>query len=195
VSCHRASARPAASEGREPIATRRQNASARAADSDYGLSPGEKAAVGEFLRSHPELRMSTDADRASPRDPERDMGRLYGVYHPYFVRGDVNDDGILDFVLTFVPRQARSPRRFSVVVFAGRDRAEGGPEFETGVFVERDAALSRGDIAVDRDAVLVTPDVAEDNVRRYRWNPAERSFLLVDDSDDDGPGTPEVLET
>ena len=34
------------------------------------------------------------------------MRHLYGVYNPYFVRGDLNDDGILDFVMAFVRRDS-----------------------------------------------------------------------------------------
>ena len=151
--------------------------------------------MDRFLRDHPSLRPATDDDRAAPRDGETDMGRLYGVYHPYFVRGDLNDDGVMDFVIAFVQRHPRSAKRFSVVVFSGRAAGDGGPEYEPGAFIEQDVALARGDIAVDRDAVLVTPDVSEDDVRRYRWNPADRSYVLVDDSDDDEASRPEVSET
>ena len=150
--------------------------------------------MDRFVREHPNLRMATDDDRAAPRDGEQNMGRLYGVYHPYFVRGDLNDDGVLDFVVAFVQRNPRGARRFSVVVFSGRPGAEGGPEFEPGTFIEQDVALAHGDLAVDRDAVLVTPDAAEDNVRRYRWHAADRSYVLVDESDDE-PARPEVSET
>jgi hypothetical protein len=126
-----------------------------------------------------------DADR---REEEDDFRRLYGVYHPYFVRGDTNDDGILDFVLGFVRRGegASEDPRFSVVVFPG---ASDGT-FGAGEFLERDVALADGDLAIDRDAILVTPDLADEEQRRYRWDPARRSFVFVREEfeEDDAPG-------
>src|SRR5262249_4752649 len=81
-----------------------------------------------------------DDDRRPP-DGGDDMNSLYGVYHPYFVRGDVNDDGFLDFVLAFVRRDSdRDSPWFSIVVFSGR----GGGGFSPGVFLERDVSLAAG---------------------------------------------------
>jgi hypothetical protein len=189
--CQRA---PGADSGKR-TGTAPANADPSSAKSeDYVFSPGEKTAVDAFLRRHPTLRVATDSDRAPLRDGERDMGRLYGLYHPYFVRGDVNDDGVLDFVLAFVQRKPRSPLRFSVVVFTGRAGAGGASDYQPGEFVERDVPLARGDVAVDRDAVLVTPDVSEDDVRRYRWSATERTYVLVDESDDEAVA-PEMSET
>jgi hypothetical protein len=193
--CHRSPARAEALHEATASPSDRRNVSARGPGALYALSPEESSAVDRFLRDHPALRVATDDDRAALRDGERDMGRLYGVYHPYFVRGDVNDDGVMDFVLAFVQRRPHGAKRFSVVVFSGRAATDGGPAYEPGAFIEQDVALARGDVAVDRDAVLVTPDVAEDDVRRYRWNPADRSYVLVEDSDEDDPARPEVSET
>jgi hypothetical protein len=119
------------------------------------------------------------------------MRKLYGVYHPYFVRGDVNDDGILDFVLAFVRRDSsRDTPWFSVVVFNGKID-QGEPGFLPGRFIERDVSLARGDLSVDRDAVLITPDLSDEAVRRYRWDPARRSYIFVrDDADDDDTPVP-----
>ena len=119
------------------------------------------------------------------------MRKLYGVYHPYFVRGDVNDDGILDFVLAFVRRDSsRDTPWFSVVVFNGKND-QGEPGFLPGRFIERDVSLARGDLSVDRDAVLITPDLSDEAVRRYRWDPARRSYIFVrDDADDDDTPVP-----
>lgn len=195
--CRQAPARAETGRSSRTVPTERRNASSatKGPDSLYGLSAGESAAVDRFLHDHPALRVATDDDRAPLRDGERDMKRLYGVYHPFFVRGDVNDDGVMDFALAFVQRRPHGPKRFSVVVFSGRAGAPAGSEYEPGTFIEQDVALARGDIAMDRDAVLVTPDVAEDDVRRYRWNAADGSYVLVDDSDEDEPVRPEVSET
>jgi hypothetical protein len=151
----------------------------------YPFQPAEKAAVEVFLRQHTDLRVSTDADRQRTRDAD-DVRRLYGVYHPFFVRGDLNDDGILDFVLAFVRRDSdRESPWFSVVVFIGRSDS-GGPAFQSGVFIERDVTLARGDLSIDRDAVLITPDLADEGVRRYRWDPLRRSYVFVrDDAEED----------
>jgi hypothetical protein len=154
----------------------------------YGLKAGEKRAVAAFLKAHADLRMATDADA---RSPDAGLMRLYGVYHPYFVRGEVNDDGLLDFVLAFVQRDspAGSPW-FSVVVFSGRE----GGGFDTGAFLEREVSLANGDLSVDRDSIVITPDTSDDPNRRYRWDAMHRQFKFV--SDEDVPAdTPPVSRT
>jgi hypothetical protein len=151
----------------------------------YPFRPAEKAAVDEFLRQHADLRLATDADRQHTRDGDSDIRRLYGVYHPFFVRGDLNDDGILDFVLAFVRRDSsRDSPWFSVVVFTGRADSA-APAFQPGAFIERDITLARGDLSIDRDAVLITPDLGDEAVRRYRWDPLRRSYVFVRDDDEE----------
>ncbi|HLN80780.1 MAG TPA: hypothetical protein VK392_06265 [Thermoanaerobaculia bacterium] len=151
------------------------------ADSGYSFRPEEKEAVEAFLRANRDLRMATDDDRR-PSESD-DLGKLYAVYHPYFLRGDVNDDGILDFVLGFVKRDSdRDSPWFSVVAFPGKEGAGFGP----GSFIERDVSLADGDLSVDRDSIVITPDLDEDeNTRRYRWDPLKRSYVFVSD---DAPG-------
>ena len=154
----------------------------------YGLKSAEKRAVAEFLKAHADLRMATDSDA---RSPDAGLMRLYGAYHPYFVRGDVNDDGLLDFVLAFVQRDspAGSPW-FSVVVFSGRE----GGGFDAGIFLERGVSLANGDLSVDRDSIVITPDTSDDPNRRYRWDALHRQFGFV--SDEDVPAdTPSVSRT
>ncbi len=113
------------------------------------------------------------------------MRHLYGVYHPYFVRGDLNDDGVLDFVMAFVRRDSsKSTPWFTIVVFPGTDGGAGtaasfGPE----IFLERDITLAAGDVSIDRDAVVITPDLDDDTTRRYRWDPARRSYVFVRDEE------------
>jgi hypothetical protein len=154
----------------------------------YGLHPAEKAAVEAFLSSHTDLRMALDADA---RSPDSSLLQLYGIYHPYFVRGDVNDDGVLDFVMAFVRRDSSSGSPwFSVVVFAGREK--GG--FEPGAFLERDISLTDGDLSVDRDAIVITPDTEDDPNRRYRWDAVHRRFRFVNE-DEEPPENPSVTRT
>jgi hypothetical protein len=149
----------------------------------YPFTAPEKAAVEEFLRLHPDLRLAADADRQDARYSH--VRRLYGVYHPYFVRGDLNDDGVLDFVLAFVRRDRSSETPwFSIVVFTGREDS-GGPAFSAGTFIEKDVSLARGDLSIDRDAVLITPDLEDESVRRYRWDPLRRSYMFVRDDDEE----------
>jgi hypothetical protein len=156
-------------------------------DPGYPFRREERAAVDAFLRANPGFRVATDADRRESES--NDFRKLYGVYHPYFLRGDVNDDGILDFVLAFVRRDSDpdSPW-FSIVVFAGKDH-EG---FAPGTFLERDVSLADGDLSVDRDSIVITPDTdEEDSARRYRWDPVRRSYVFVrDDTEEErGPAT------
>jgi hypothetical protein len=154
--------------------------------SGYSLREPERAAVEGFLRSNRDLRVATDDDRRE--DDGEDLRKLYGVYHPYFLRGDVNDDGVLDFVLAFVRRDSsRDSPWFSIVVFTGM--AEG--RFAAGTFLERDVSLADGDLSVDRDSIMITPDLQEEeSTRRYRWDPIQRSHVFVRDDpeeDDDVP--------
>ena len=194
--CHKASAQaaspapaPPPSANENAVASQAPSAPALADAAGYPFRPAEKKAVEEFLRRHPDLRLAKDSDREETRDADGDMRRLYGVYHPYFVRGDVNDDGILDFVLAFVRRDSsRDTPWFSVVVFTGKND-KGEPGFAAGSFLERDVSLARGDLSVDRDAVLITPDLSDEAVRRYRWDPMRRSYIFVRDDSED-PDTP-----
>ena len=189
LACHKAGAASAAAA---PAPSSQKSAghparmpAAHADQNAYPFKPAERAAVDEFLRQHTDLRLATDADRLRTRDGDSDIRRLYGIYHPYFVRGDLNDDGILDFVLAFVRRDSsRDSPWFSVVVFTGRADSA-GPAFHPGVFIERDVTLARGDLSIDRDAVLITPDLADEAVRRYRWDPLRRSYVFVSDDADD----------
>ena len=161
-------------------------APAHAADAGYQLRPAEKAAVDEFLRANPDLRLAADGDhRAS--DEGTGVEDLYGIYHPYFVRGDGNDDGYLDFVVGLVRRDSdRDAPWFSVVLFTGRP--DGG--FAPGAFLERDISLADGDLSLDRDTIVVTPDVADDVSRRYRWDPAKQRHVFVRDDDSEEPASP-----
>jgi len=149
----------------------------------YPFTPAEKSAVDEFLRRHADLRLPADADRQDGRYTH--VRRLYGVYHPYFVRGDLNDDGVLDFVVAFVRRDgSRDTPWFSVVVFTGREDS-GAAAFSAGTFIEKDVSLARGDLSIDRDAVLITPDLEDEAVRRYRWDPLRRAYMFVRDDDEE----------
>ena len=155
-------------------------------DASYGLRPAERAAVAAFLRLHTDLRPATDDDNRPGIDGE-DVATLYGIYHPYFVRGDANDDGILDFVLAFVRRDSDEETPwFSVAVFAG----DAGGGFAPGVFVERDISLADGDVSLDRDSIVVTPDVSDDSSRRYRWDPARERHVFVHDAPEEPPSLP-----
>lgn len=170
-------------------------AAARAVSSGYLFTPAETAAVDDFLRRHPNLRVATDADRRPGTDGDADLKSLYGIYHAYFVRGDVNDDGVLDFVLAFVRRDlGRGTPWFSIVAFTGRPGAGGAAEFSSGTFLERDVTLARGDLSVDRDSVVITPDLDSETVRRYRWDPATHVFVFVR-GDSEESEAPSVSQT
>ena len=146
----------------------------------FGLRPEERKAVESFLGRHPELRLPAEGDRRVSPSGDDDVKHLYGVYNPYFVRGDLNDDGLLDFVMAFVRRDSSaSTPWFTVAVFPGRESGTFGPE----VFLERDITLAAGDLSIDRDAVVITPDLDEDATRRYRWDPSRRSYVFVRDDD------------
>ncbi len=169
-----------------PTAAPSPAAPAHAADAGYDLRPAEKAAVDEFLRRNPDLRLAVDGDHRAADDGDGVEG-LYGVYHPYFVRGDGNDDGVLDFVAAFVKRDSdRDSPWFSVVVFSGKPDGT----FTAGGFLERDISLADGDLSLDRDSIVVTPDVSDDVARRYRWDAAKQRHVYVRDDASEEPASP-----
>lgn len=139
------------------------------------------------------LRPAADTD-ATDTDEHRDLDAVYGGYHPFFARGDLNGDGRLDFVQAFLEK-GRSGAWFHVAVFFGR--LDG--TFDRPVWVEKSISLADGDVTVERSLVIVTPDLAADSARRWRWEAAERAFVDPDaeptpagTSDDDAPEeTPE----
>jgi len=153
-------------------------------------SASEREAIERAVR--PGYRPAVTADAAST--PERDdLLALYGRYDPFFVRGDLDDDGRLDFVQAFVEK-GRSPLWFHVAVFFGKPDGT----FEKPVWVEKAVSLADGDVTVERSLVVITPDLAGDASRRWRWEPTERVFVDPDKeprpavTDDDAPDeTPE----
>jgi hypothetical protein len=139
------------------------------------------------------LRPALDSD-SSDTDEHRDLEAVYGTYHPYFTRGDLDGDGHLDFVQAFVEK-GRSGAWFHIAVFFGR----AGGTFDKPVWVERSISLADGDVTVERSLVVITPDLSADPSRRWRWEPSEHVFVDPDaeprpapSADDDAPEeTPE----
>ncbi len=143
-----------------------------------GRTVAENRAVASALASAsaaggPALRVAEDDD-AAPSDERSDLVDLYGTYHPYFVRGDLDGDGRLDFAQAFVETGSRG--WFHVAVFFAR--ADGG--FEPPVWVERSVSLAGGDISLERTILTVVPDLTIDEARRYRWDPVESRFVDAD---------------
>lgn len=120
------------------------------------------------------LRPAVDADSADS-DEHRQLEAVYGGYHPFFARGDLDGDGRLDFVQGFV-ESGRDGAWFHVAAFFGR--ADG--TFEKPVWVERSISLAEGDITVERSLVVITPDLAADWARRWRWERSDRVFVDPD---------------
>jgi hypothetical protein len=146
-----------------------------------GRTPLEEQAVSAALVSG--LRPATDED-ATDSESREELRVLYGDYRPYFVRGDFDSDGQLDFAQAFVRRDGPEPL-FDVAVFFG------APEgFASPVWVERGLQLSGGDLTIDRSVLVVTEDVEQDVSRRWRWQPAERRFIDVDAGDEGEGGEP-----
>lgn len=134
----------------------------------------EREAIGRALAALPRgTRVARDED-GTDTDSRGEMESLYASYHPYFVRGDLDGDGLLDFAEAFVVQRS-GKLWFDVAVFFGR--ADG---FSEPVFVERGISLADGDVAIERSLLVITPDLARDEARRWRWEPEERRFVDAD---------------
>ncbi len=137
-----------------------------------GTTPAEAAALARLAGRGLAAATNEDGEPSPERD---DLEALYGEYHPYFVRGDLNGDGRLDFAQAFV-RKRDGGTRFDVAVFFGREDGT----FSEPVFVVRGVPLAPGDISVDRSILVVTTDLATDETRRYRWDARSGKFADVD---------------
>jgi hypothetical protein len=177
-----AAAKPAGPEAHAPMWTAAEK---RAIDEAVAASA---AGAPKFT-----LRPALDED-STDTDEHREMDAVYGAYHPFFARGDLDGDGRLDFVQAFVEK-GRSGLWFHVAVFFGKPDGT----FEKAVWVERSISLADGDVTLERSLVVITPDLAADPARRWRWEPAEHAFVDPDaeprpagHADDDAPEeTPE----
>lgn len=144
-----------------------------------GRTKAERVAVEEalvaFRKEGLVLRAAEDGDGAES-DEHRDLEDVYGSYHPFFVRGDLDGDGRLDFAQALVEERS-SGLWFHVAVFFGT----GDGTFQKPLLVERAISLAAGDLSIERSLLIVTPDLALDPTRRWRWEPGEKRFVDVDE--------------
>jgi hypothetical protein len=145
-----------------------------------GRTPAEEHAIALALESlakqkeAPALRVAEDADAAAT-DARADLEDLYVEYHPYFLRGDLDGDGRLDFAQAFVEK-GRGSAWFHVAVFFGRD----GGGYGAPVWVERAVSLANGDLSMERTLLVVTPDLGVEETRRWRFDRTTRTFVDAD---------------
>lgn len=162
---------------RKPLPRARASRDPRALDLSGRTAAETEAVLRAAVKG---VRAATDLD-AVPSDARTDIESLYGDdYHPYFVRGDLNGDGALDFVQAFVEVRNGAPW-FDVAVFFGVP----GGGFRDPVFVERAITLAPGDLSIERSLLILTPDLSLDVVRRWRYEPVSQLFV---DPDADPPG-------
>lgn len=173
--------------GRSPAAG--GPASEPAAATPSGRTGPEEEAVRAAAGTS--LRPATDED-AAESEARDDLYALYGDYRPFFVRGDFDADGRLDFAQAFVRRDGPEPL-FDVAVFFGSD----GGSFRAPAWVERGIPLAGGDLSADRSVLVVTDDVETESSRRWRWDAPSGRFVDVDAGKDEegdegwpGPGEP-----
>jgi len=154
-------------------------ADARGLDAS-GRTKAERLAVDEALEAFRKegllLRVAEDGD-AAESDERRDLEEVYGVYHPFFVRGDLDGDGNLDFAQAFVEKGSGGPW-FHVAVFFGT----GDGAFRKPLWVERAISLAAGDVTIERSLLIVTPDLGLDPSRRWRWEAGEKRFVDADEA-------------
>lgn len=158
-------------------------AAAEAALATGRVESEERAVLAHVPRGS---RAATDEDAEAGPDRDEIARLCAGDYHPYFVRGDLDGDGRLDFAQAFV-RERAGERLFDVAVFFGTP--SGG--FQRPVLVETGLDLAGGDLSVDRTLLVVTPDLAGGDALRYRWDAVRRRFVDADaasaEPDEDAP--------
>lgn len=146
-----------------------------------GRTTVEESAVSAAVAAG--VRPATDED-ADDSESREELRTLYGDYRPYFVRGDFDSDGRLDFAQAFVRRDGPEPL-FDVAVFFGSEKGFAPP-----LWVGRGLLLSAGDLTVDRSVLVITEDVEQDVSRRLRWDPSVRQFVDVDAGSEGEDGEP-----
>jgi hypothetical protein len=149
----------------------REHAGAAAPASPSSRTPFEDQAISGAIA--PGFRVATEED-AADSEARDDLRALYGDYQPYFVRGDFDGDGRLDFAQAFIRRDGPEPL-FDVAVFFGTVSG-----FSPPVWVERGLPLSTGDLSADRSVLIVMEDVEQEVSRRWRWEPSAGRFVDVD---------------
>jgi len=149
-----------------------------------GRTEAEEEAVGATWTSG--VRPATDED-ALESEARQELRDLYGAYRPYFVRGDFDFDGRLDFAQAFVRREGPEPL-FDVAVYFGEEGGGFGPA----VWVDRGLLLAGGDLSIDRSVLVVSEDVEQDVSRRWRWEPSAGRFVDVDAEAGEGDEAPWV---
>lgn len=167
------------------------NAEARGLDPS-GRTKAERLAVEQAYEAFKKdglLVRAAEGGDAAESDEHRDLEEVYGGYHPFFVRGDLDGDGRLDFAQAFVEKGSGGPW-FHVAVFFGA----GEGMFQQPLWVERAISLGAGDLTIERSLLIITPDLGLDPTRRWRWEPGEKRFVDADEAsrrngraDDDVP--------
>ena len=163
----------------KPAVKQAPNAEARGLDAS-GRTKAELLAIEHAIESFKKdgllVKAAEDGDSAES-DERRDLEEVYGSYHPFFVRGDLDGDGRLDFAQAFVEKGSGGPW-FHVAVFFGA--ADG--TFQRPIWVERAISLGAGDLTIERSLLIITPDLGLDPTRRWRWEPGERHFVDADEA-------------
>jgi hypothetical protein len=87
------------------------------------ISGEHSRVVTGWLKEQPQARVAEDADCRCDEDLKRKRTESNGAwsaepnYHPYYVSGDFNRDGIADFAIGIIDRTV--PDAFRVVIFDG----------------------------------------------------------------------------
>ena len=155
------------------------NAEERGLDAS-GRTKAERLAVEQAVESFRKggllVKAAEDGD-STGSDEHRDLDEVYGSYHPFFVRGDLDGDGRLDFAQAFVEKGSGGPW-FHVAVFFGA----GDGTFQRPIWAERSISLGAGDLTIERSLLIVTPDLGLDSTRRWRWERGEKRFVDADEA-------------
>jgi hypothetical protein len=101
------------------------------------LQPQERRVLEHWLRAHPNLSIATEIDCGQCSEQIAAVRKGYGAawpaapsFHPYYVSGDLNGDGVRDFAVAVLDRTKRQSA-FVLLVFNGpfSSKLLPGPKF------------------------------------------------------------------
>jgi|ERR1035438_671173 hypothetical protein len=149
------------------------------------LQPQERRVLDHWLHAHPDFRVATEADCGQCSEQIVAVRQGFGgtwpavpSFHPYYVSGDLNGDGVRDFAVAVVDRSRREAP-FSLLVFNGPFTSKSSPAFVSEPLDLRGSGIFFGPPRPKPYRLVVGPfesdntDLLIPSGSGYRWNTSD----------------------